>query len=132
MCTNLVAAMGFFECRHWFFFVVTALVFLWVVASGLAELSAQAPVVVSEKKSGAAQKNGKQVDSPWPNAWQTAISRGARIRERSPSRDDILGSVIEIEGAGSGSSSGSILSCCDCSLDTSCASCLHAILVGDS
>ena len=27
---------------------------------------------------------------PWPNAWQTAISRGARIRERSPPREAVL------------------------------------------
>ena len=75
--------IGVFECRHWCFsgrgnggfrvqalgfFVVTALVFLWDAASGLAELSAQAPVVFSGKKPGAAQKNGgKKVDSPPQN-----------------------------------------------------------------
>ena len=42
------------------FFVVTALVFLWVAASGLAELSAQAQVVFSGGKPGAVQKNGKK------------------------------------------------------------------------
>ena len=66
---------GVFEGRHWCFcgrgngvfrvqalgfFVVTALVFLWVAASGLAELSAQAPVVFSGKKTGAVQKNGEK------------------------------------------------------------------------
>ena len=25
----------------------------------------------------------------WPNAWQTAILRGARIRERSPPREAV-------------------------------------------
>ena len=45
----VVVAMGVFECRHLGFFVVTALVFLWVAASGLAEVSTQAPVVFSER-----------------------------------------------------------------------------------
>ena len=35
--------------------------------------------------------NGHLASPPWPNAWQTAILRGARIRKRTPSREAVRG-----------------------------------------
>ena len=64
-----VVAMGFSSVGIGVF-VVAAMMFLCVAVSGLAELSAQAPVVFFREKPGATQKKtGGKVDAPWPNAY---------------------------------------------------------------